>query len=143
MWRGVRVIHDKEKNMARMELTKPYRKHRAKVQMYHGESMQIDSTSTVMDACGGCHSMGSVHRHDRTSVEGGVGYNGPFLSGNATVTSKGNLSMSVNVGNGWVLGAQSLHVSNTGPHMATSRRVSLSGSSGTATTRQDNTRVGR
>jgi hypothetical protein len=131
--------------MARSQLMKTKGKPRTGVELYHDESMQIDSTTTVMEACGGCHSLGSVHPHDRTSTTGGVGYNGPLLSGSASVTSDGQYVLNVNVGSGFVFGAQSVHVPNTGPHLSTAgnRGITLSGGgTNTATTSQDNTRVG-
>ncbi len=132
--------------MARSQLMKPAGRPRTGVEVYHGESMQIDSTTTVMEACGSCHNLGGVHSHDRTNTQAGVGFNGPLVSGSASVTSDGHLSMSVNIGSGFVIGGQSLHIPNTGPHLssASSRGVTLSGSSGSGTTstQQDNTRVG-
>jgi hypothetical protein len=78
--------------MARPQLYKPNRKLRSGVEVYHNESMQIDSTSTVMEACGSCHNLGGIHQHDRTSTSAGVGISIPGGSGSATITSDGHLS---------------------------------------------------
>lgn len=114
--------------------------------MYHNESVQIDSTTTVMEACGSCHNLGGIHEHDRTSTSTGVGISTPGGSASASITSDGHLSMSFSAGNGFVIGGQSLHIPNTGPHLSTSssRSITLSGGSGSGTTsaKQDNTRVG-
>jgi hypothetical protein len=131
--------------MARSQLLKPDPRSLSEVELYHGESMTIDSTTTVLEACGSCHNLGGIHQHERLSSSAGVGVILPGANGSATITSDGQFSLNVNVGNGFVIGGQSLLVPNTGPHLSTAgtRGITLSGGgTDTATTSQDNTRVG-
>jgi hypothetical protein len=112
--------------------------------LYHEESALIDSTTTVMEACGSCHNLNTIHGHNRSESSLGVGVNVPGFSGTASVTGSGNLTMSASVGTGVVATSTATHYRNTGPHVSVSgsRSVTLSGSNGTTSARQDNTRVG-
>ena len=130
--------------MATVILKKPRARRTAKIEAYHNESAQVDSTTTVMAACGGCHNLSEVHKHDRAEAKAGIGINLGRASASATV-GKSGFAASIEVsGNGWVIGATATHNPWTGPHIQVSRSLKLSGGSASiASTYTDKTRVGR
>ena len=129
--------------MATVILKKPRARRTAKIEAYHNESAQVDSTTTVMAACGGCHNLSDIHKHDRSEASAGLGLNTPIGNGSATY-SKSGFSLSIQAGNGIIAGATATHNPWTGPHIQVSRSLKLSGGSASiASTYTDKTRVGR
>ena len=127
----------------RRRLIKPNRPNPGRVELYHDESLMIDSTTTVQAACGGCHNLSQVHQHDKITSSGGVGIQTPIVSGNAMVSEDGGTT-SVSMGNGFIGTVTATHNPWTGPHISVPRSgLTLSGGGGTTTTSAvaDNTRV--
>jgi hypothetical protein len=128
-------------------LKKPQRNTRCAAALYGQEYMSIDSSSTVMGSCGGCHDLRSVHGQPRTSSAAGVGIAAGPLSGTATIDNNLNLNLSAQAGqNGLVVVLSSSQPTISGPKITVNsgtRTVQTSGSStDTQSTRVDKTRGG-
>ena len=133
--------------MIKAAMSKPQKRNRESVEVYHSESVYVDSTTTVMEACGGCHNLSKTHG-PRVTLSFGVGGSVPGLSG--SIMTNGNGSVTTTLHGGMVgLGGISYN-SGAGPNIvvgrsgslsAAQRSVSLSGSSSTTSARQDNTRT--
>lgn len=130
--------------MRKATLNKPMRSQHAAVELYQSECITIDSTTTVMEACAGCHNLSTTHQ-DKVTTSMGVGAAMPGMSMSAVVNSNGTVSAGVQIGAGIVVGATA--TSGGGPEI----RVATGGTSLNAgqrsvtttstSTRQDNTRT--
>lgn len=117
--------------------------------LYHNEYMQVDSMASVGQACGGCHDLSGIHKHDSATAGFGVGLSAGPLSLSAERSTNGTYSASAQVGAGVSLSVTATHNPNPGPHPTQSsssdsivvgvRQVSFSG--GPAA--QDKTRTRR
>ena len=133
--------------MIKAAMSKPQKRNRESVEVYHSESVYVDSTTTVMEACAGCHNLSATHG-PRITVSSGIGGSVPGFSGSIMTNGNGSVTAS---GQGGFFGLVGISIhSGAGPNIvvgrsgslsAAQRSVSLSGSSSTTSTRQDNTRT--
>jgi len=130
-------------------LRKPSRlRYGSEVEAYHGEQMQVDSTTTVMESCGTCHNLAETHSHVSMNAGAGVGITGPGGSASITLDKGDKATLGGTFGEGLVVHSSVTYNPNPGPHVVVasprSPGVTLSGG-GTETysTAVDNTRVGR
>lgn len=133
--------------MTKAAMSKPQKKNRESVEVYHSESVYVDSTTTVMEACAGCHNLSATHG-PRITVSSGIGGSVPGFSGSIMTNSNGSITASGNIGIGGQVSlaynsgaGPRITVGGSGSLSAAQRSVSLSGSSSTTSTQQDNTRT--
>lgn len=126
-------------------LHKPMRRQHAAVELYQSECITVDSTTTVMEACAGCHNLSTTHQ-DKVTASIGVGGSVPGMNFSAVVNSNGTVSSDFQIGAGVVVGATAtsgggpeIHVAAGGTTLNAGQRSVTTPSS---STRQDNTRTG-
>lgn len=133
-----------EFSMKKVQMHKPQAV-REMVEVYQSESLSVDSTTTVMGACSGCHNLSTTHQN-RTNVSVGVGASMPGANIQAVINRNGSVSASANVGAGFVVRVST--TSGAGPNISVrgngtslntgNRTVNTSSSSA----RRDKTRTG-
>ncbi len=130
--------------MKQTTMHKPARKVRRAVELYECESITVDSTTTVMSACGGCHDLSTTHQ-DKVTSFAGVGASMPGFSATAVINDNGTLSATAQLGAGVVVGTTAtsgggpdIYVVTGGTSLSAGQR---SVSSTTSSTYQDNTRT--
>ena len=130
--------------MSMVQLRKPQPSTRPTVEVYHSESIFVDSTTSVMEACAGCHNLSKTHQ-DKANLSIGVGatYIGGSLS--AVINSNGTTTIATQVGEGLLFGASLTsgagpNIIGSGGTLSTAQR-SVSLGSGSTSAQQDNTRT--